>query len=234
MLVIPEEPEINHIVVIVGAHEEKAYSEYWYHGVYVLKKGASGKWVGSNPGASLEYQVEVDASHSDRIDIVVKYKEDERCRTVVTRKEGPLFVGVDSSRVYSKKSVAVVVISESEKDVLPFNDGESAYLVIRYNGATVLRRIAASDEDLRAYELPWGAGLGLELENVVEVIVRREKSGIRVTWPDHEARLWNANGNWVGVDHEWKRGLMGGKRKIKQSLIWMIPDPLWTPNGYDF
>lgn len=232
MLVIPEEPEINHIVVIVGTHKENAYGEYWYHDVYVLKKGAAGKWVGSNPGASLEYQAEVDASHSDRIDIVVKYKEDERCRTVVTRKEGPLFVGVDSSRVYSKKSVAVVVISDSGKDVLPFDNGERTYLVIRYNGATVLCQSAASDsEGLRAYESPWGSASESEK---VEVIVRRKESGIRVTWPDHEARLWNANGNWVGVDHEWKRGLMGGKRKIKQSLIWMIPNPLWTPNGYDF
>lgn len=232
MLVIPEEPEINHIVVIVGAHEEKAYGEDWYHGVYVLKKGTSGKWAGSNPGASLEYQSEVDASHSDRIDIVVKYKEDERCRTIATRKEGPLFVGVDSSLTYIKRSVAAVVISESEKGVLPFDNGERAYLVIRYNGATVLRQSAASDsEGLRAYEFPWGSGLESEK---VEVTVRREESGIRVTWPDHEARLWNANGNWVGMDHEWKRGLMGGKRKIKQSLIWMIPNPLWTPSGCNF
>lgn len=232
MLVIPEEPEINHIVVIVGAHEEKAYGEHWYHGVYVLKKGASGKWAGSNPDAPLEYQVEVDASHSDRIDIVVKREEYGHCRTVATRKGGSLFVGIDSSRAYVNRSVTAVVISESEKGVLPFDNGERAYLVIRYNGATVLRQSAASDsEGLRAYELPWGSGLESEK---VEVTVRREESGIRVTWPDHEARLWNANGNWVGVDHEWKRGLMGGKRKIKQSLIWMTPDPLWTPSGCNF
>ena len=224
MLVIPEEPDINHIVVIVGTHKEKVYGEHWYHGVYVLRKGIAGKWTGLNPGVSLEYRAEVDASHSDRIDIVVKYKGDERCRTIATRKEGPLFVGVDSSLTCIKRSVAAVVISESEKGVLPFDNGERAYLVIRYNGATALRQSAASNsEGLRAYELPWGSALESEK---VEVIVRREESGIRVTWPDHEARLWSANGNWVGVDHEWKRGLAGGKRKIKQSSIWMIPDPL--------
>lgn len=229
MLVIPEEPEIDHIVVIVGAHKEKPYGVHWYNNVYVLRKGAAGKWAGSNPGVSLEYQAEVDASHSDRIDIVVKYKEYEECRTVATRKEGSLFVGVDSR---SKKSVSAVVVSESEKDALPFENGERAYLVIRSNGATVLRQSAASDSEvLRAYELPWGSALESEK---VEVTVRREDSGIRVTWPDHEARLWSANGNWVGVDHEWKRGLTGGKRKIKQSSIWMISDPLWTPSGYRF
>ena len=160
----------------MGAHEEKAYGEHWYR-VYVLKKGASGKWAGSNPGASFEYQAEVDTSHSDRIDIVVKYKEDEECRTVVTRKEGPLFVGVDSSRTYIERSVAVVVISESEKGVLPFDNGERAYLVIRYNGATVLRQSAASDsEGLRAYELPWGSGLE---SKKMEVTMRQEESGIR-------------------------------------------------------
>lgn len=188
--------------------------------------------MGSNPGASLEYRAEVDASHSDRIDIVMKYKKDERCRTVATRKEGPLFVSVDSSRAYIKRSVSAVVISESEKGVLPFDNDERAYLVIRYNGATVLHQSATPDsEGLRACELLWGSASESEK---VEVAVRWEESKIRVTWPDHEARLWNANGNWVGADHEWKRGLMGGKHKIKQSLIWMTPDPLWTPSGCGF
>lgn len=232
MLVIPEEPEINHIVVIVDMYKGKVFNARWYDSVYILRKGVTGEWTGLNPGASLEYRAEVDASKPDRIDIVVKYKEHEDCRTVATRKRGSLFVGIDSSRAYIKRSVTAVVISESEKGALPFNNGESAYLVIRSDGATVLRQSAASgSEGLRAYELPWGSGLESEK---VEVIVRREESGIRMTWPDHEALLWNANGNWVGMDHEWKRGLMGGKRKIKQSLIWMTPDPLWTPRGCNF
>ena len=226
MLVIPEEPEINHIVVIVDMRKQNTYDAHWYRGVYVLKKDAAEKWAGSQPGRSLEYQAEVDMSHPDRIGIVVKREEYEYCRTTVTRREGSLFAGT-----HTFGSVTAVIISDSEKNSLPFENGECAYLVIRSDSATVLRQSAADSEGLRACELPWGSGSESE---EVGVAVRQEESGIRVIWPNREARLWNANGNWVGVYHEWKWGLMGGKRKIKRSLVWMIPDPLWTPSGCGF
>lgn len=233
MLVIPEEPEINHIVVIVDVHKEKVYDVHRYDDVYVLRKSAAGRWTGSNPGASLEYRAEVDASCSDRIGIAIKDEcEREWCRAVVTRtrRDAPLsFFGIDS---HNKHSVTVLVLDDSEKDALPFENGERAYLVIRSEGATVLRQSAPSDsEGLKAYELSWGSALE---SKKVGVTVRREESGIRVTWPDCEACLWNVNDNWVGVCREWKRGRRGNKCNIRQRLIWMMPDPFWPPSTLIF
>lgn len=200
MLVIPEESEINHIVVIIGAHKQNIYSAYWCHGVYLLKKDAARKWVGSNPDAALEYSAEVNVSHSDRIDIAVECGEDETYRTVATRKECPLFVDVDLTRKYVNNRVTTVFISGSEKNSLSFENSKRAYIAIRSDGVTTLcQNVTSVSEGLKVYELPRGSGL--ESENV-EATVRREESGIRVTWPDREARLWNANANWAGGDHE--------------------------------
>lgn len=200
MLVIPEESEINCIVVIIGVHKQNIYSAYRCHGVYLLKKDAAGKWMGSNPDAALEYSAEVNVSHSDRIDIAVECGEDEIYRTVATREEGPLFVDVDLTRTYVNNRVATALVSGSEKNSLSFGNSKCAYIAIRSDGATALRQnVTSGSEGLKVYKLPRGSGL--ESENV-EATARREESGIRVTWSDRKAHLWNANANWAGGDHE--------------------------------
>ena len=230
MLVIPEEPEINHIVVIVGArndndrrHNVWCHSD-WCHGVYVLRKDAAGKWAVSNRALRWsECRVEVDASLPDKIDIAVKGDPEwGRWRALVTRprKEIPLlFSGFDSNM----RLVMAIVIGDSERNSLPFDNGERSYLVLRSDGATMLFQNSAPDSaGLEAREILPGSLSG----SVVEV--RREESGIKVIWedyPERAARLWNVNGNWVGVCYE--AGVCcEGDFTFKHSLIWMIPDPI--------
>lgn len=164
VLVIPEKSEINHIVVIIGAHKQNIYSAYWCHGVYLLKKDAARKWVGSNPDAALEYSAEVNVSHSDRIDIAVECGEDETYRTVATRKECPLFVDVDLTRKYVNNRVTTVFISGSEKNSLSFENSKRAYIAIRSDGVTTLcQNVTPVSEGLKVYELPRGRGWNLKM-----------------------------------------------------------------------
>lgn len=225
MLVIPEEPEINHIVVIASSrndndrrHNVWCHSD-WCHGVYVLRKNAAGKWAVSNRDWQWsECRVEVDASLPDKIDIAIKDDlEWGRWEALVTRprKEIPqLFSGFDSNM----RLVMAIVIGDSEMNSLPFDNGERSYLVLRSDGATMLLQNSTPDSaGLEAREfLP--VSLWSLSDGVVEV--RREESGIKVLWGyERAARLWNVNGNWVGVCYE-------GDLTFKHSLIWMIPDPI--------
>jgi len=226
VLVIPEEPEINHIVVIASSHNDNdrrhnvnwCHSD-WCHGVYELRKNVTGKWVVSNCDSRWsECRVEVDASLPDRIDIAIKNDPEwGRWSALVTRarRETPLpFFGLDSNM----RLVMAIVISDSERDSLPFGNGERSYLVLRSDGATILLQNSVPDSvGLEAREVCGGRGLS---SDVVEV--RREESGIKVIWEayhERAARLWNVNGNWVGVCYE-------GDFTYKHSLICMVPDPI--------
>lgn len=229
MLVLVDEPQVDFLVKITGAHGGDAAR------AFTLRRDEAGQWTereAFDDVDALPHLAEVDLSHPDRISIVVR--TDREYRLEAERRQGQLFTGNETSDLgRSPFTVLALDRAGAEKVPLPVDDREHAYLIVRPDRVTALRRREAGP---RGHALQWlesaGCSLGWELpwEDGGEGDPRA-CAMFRSFWAEmdliaHEnpmsfAHLWPVNGYWLGVE----------TRDGKCHPVWVTPDPLSLAGG---
>ena len=122
MLVLVDEPQVDFLVKITGAHGAAAAR------AFTLRRDEAGQWTereAFDDVDALPHLAEVDLSHPDRISIVVR--TDREYRLEAERRQGQLFTGNETSDLgRSPFTVLALDRAGAEKVPLPVDDREHA------------------------------------------------------------------------------------------------------------